>query len=290
VGGTNIEAALLASFEQVAAAQRDDPDLARAQIVLVTDGEAPVDIAKIARARESLGELPVGVSIIALGQENPALRDLAAYQRGRGERVFYQFIGDRELAAYVDGSGFGIPIHPPEGSSPDDLLRSVGELLGEIEAHGRRRESPPPGSTGEVEAGLEAVGLTPADLGEGERAHFEARSRDERTLARRTERWFGKPPAPGTTPEEVLEPPPEDRQDLDLVCTLLGSLVEVVDLVGSDALGRQADAIEVFERLLLDAGMQPSRYQELRQRYPAALAPALAALHAVLTPVAPRKT
>ena len=55
--------------------------------MLVTDGEAPIDIAKIARARERLGELPVGVSIIALGQENPALRDLAAYQRGRGERV-----------------------------------------------------------------------------------------------------------------------------------------------------------------------------------------------------------
>ena len=64
--------------------------------------------------------------------------------------------------------------------------------------------------------------------------------------------------------------------------TLLGSLVEVVDLVGSDALGRQADAIEVFERLLLDAGMLPSRYQELRQRYPGALAPSLTALHAVL--------
>ena len=46
--------------------------------------------------------------------------------------------------------------------------------------------------------------------------------------------------------------------------------------------GRQADAIEVFERLLLDAGMQPSRYQELRKRYPDALAPALGALHAVL--------
>ena len=61
-----------------------------------------------------------------------------------------------------------------------------------------------------------------------------------------------------------------------------GSLVEVVDLVGSDELGRKADAIEVFERLLLDAGMQPSRYQELRKRYPDVLAPALEALHAVL--------
>ncbi len=282
VGGTNIEAALLASFEQVAAAQRDDPELARAQIVLVTDGEAPIDIKKIARARERLGELPVGVSIIALGQENKALRDLAAYQRGRGERVFYQFIADRELSAYVDGSGFGIPIHPPAALSAEQLVASVSELVGEIEAYARRGESQGTAPISDVVEGLTAVGLTPADLGEGERAHCEARSRDERTLARRVQRWFGSEPQPDDEAQDLFEPPPEDRQDLDLVCTLLGSLVEVVDLVGSDALGRQADAIEVFERLLLDAGMQPSRYQELRKRYPGALAPALGALHAVL--------
>ncbi len=282
VGGTNIEAALLASFEQVAAAQRDDPELGRAQIVLVTDGEAPIDIKRIARARESLGELPVGVSIIALGQENPALRDLAAYQRGRGERVFYQFIGDRELGGYVNGSGFGIPIHPPAALSAEELAASVNDLVGEIEAHARRHESGASATTSEEAEGLAAVGLTPADLAEGERAHFEARSRDECMLARRVERWFDSASEPRDQAPELFEPPPEDRQDLDLVCTLLGSLVEVVDLVGSDALGRQADAIEVFERLLLDAGMQPSRYQELRKRYPDVLAPALGALHAVL--------
>ena len=53
-GGTNIQAALLASFEQIRLAAVDDPDMARAQIVLVTDGEAPIDEAPSgARARAS---------------------------------------------------------------------------------------------------------------------------------------------------------------------------------------------------------------------------------------------
>jgi hypothetical protein len=280
VGGTNIEAALLASFEQVAAARREDPELARAQIVLVTDGEAPVDISKLARARDAVGELPIGVSIIALGQENPALRDLAAYQRGRGERVFYQYIGDQELQAYVEGRGFGIPLHPPAGRSPEALVASVAELVDEIEAHGRRLEARGSGDESAL-GGLTEAGLSVAELSDGERAHFEARSRDERTLSRRVERWFGAPPA-ALDQDALFEPPPEDQADLELVGTLLGSLVDVVDLVGSDALGRQADAIEVFERLLLDSGMPSSRYQELRQRYPEALFHALRALHEVL--------
>jgi uncharacterized protein with von Willebrand factor type A (vWA) domain len=42
-GGTDIEAALLSSFELIREAKDREPDLARASIVLVTDGEAPVD-------------------------------------------------------------------------------------------------------------------------------------------------------------------------------------------------------------------------------------------------------
>ena len=43
VGGTDIQRALVAAFELVAAARGDDKELARAQVVLVTDGEAAVD-------------------------------------------------------------------------------------------------------------------------------------------------------------------------------------------------------------------------------------------------------
>lgn len=39
-------------------------------------------------ARARLADVPIGVSVIALGEENPALRSLAATQRARGDEVF----------------------------------------------------------------------------------------------------------------------------------------------------------------------------------------------------------
>ena len=82
--------------------------------MLVTDGEAGIDEEAIRRARENVGAIPVGVSIIALGTENPELRKLAARQRARGERVFYQFVDDDELQTIVDGDTAGLrSICPP---------------------------------------------------------------------------------------------------------------------------------------------------------------------------------
>ena len=62
---------MLASFEQIRLARADDPELARGQIVLVTDGEAAINDEALRRAREDIGDIPVGVSVIALGTENP---------------------------------------------------------------------------------------------------------------------------------------------------------------------------------------------------------------------------
>lgn len=55
------------------------------------------------RAREAVGDLPVGVSVVALGQENAALRELVARQRARGERAFYHFVDDATLGAIASG-------------------------------------------------------------------------------------------------------------------------------------------------------------------------------------------
>ena len=55
-------------------------------------------------------------------------------------------------------------------------------------------------------------------------------------------------------------------------------MLSVVDLVGSPGLRRQSDAIEVFERLLLDAGMPPWRFAQLYRRHAARLAPGLSAV------------
>lgn len=281
VGGTDIEKALLSSFELIAGAQQQsDADLARAQIVLITDGEAPVSAEKLVSARERLGELPIGVSVIALGQENPALRSLAAAQRARGERVFYQYLSDAELEAIVSGREFGFAIHVPETGTK--MSAELSEIVDEIEAHVRRHQARGEADARAQGAALEELELSlERDFGEAERARFEARAKDERALARRFERWFGRDtPQPASKAPELREPPPEDREDLTLLLTLLPSVAEVASLVGDDVLGRRADAIEVFERLLIDAGMPPWRYAELCRRYPGALEPARAAVRA----------
>jgi hypothetical protein len=51
------------------------------------------------------------------------------------------------------------------------------------------------------------------------------------------------------------------------VKAVLSSTADVVDLVGSTALERKIDAIELVERLLVDAGIPPWHYADLLRRY-----------------------
>jgi hypothetical protein len=279
-GSTDIESALLASFERIRVARENDPDLARAQIVLVTDGDAPIDQDKVLAAREAVGSIPVGVSIIALGQENAALRALAARQRARGEPCFYHFTSDRALRELVDGARSSLPVHLPESLTTTGVTELVREVVEEIEQRARGIDEEAIARARHELAALAELGLSldgaPRDAA---LARIEAKLRDARTLRRRFERWF---PELDSTAREMATrralPEPSEREDLDLVATLLGSVAEVVDLVGAAPLERQADAIEVFERLLADAGVPPWRYAALLEAHPEPLTAAIAAV------------
>ncbi len=72
---------------------------------------------------------------------------------------------------------------------------------------------------------------------------------------------------------EYLEPGKEART---LSCAL------AVD--GCFELARRADAIDLLERMLPDAGLTPARYHAILARYPACVAPSLVALHAAASP------
>jgi hypothetical protein len=278
-GGTDIESALLACFERIGQARAQDPELARAQIVLITDGEAIIDQDRVIRAREAVGKIPVGVSIIALGQENAALRALAAHQRARGERVFYHFTSDRALGEIVASCRAAIPLHLPKNRAEVDISAVVREVVDEIEMLQRGSEVEEIEHARHELPALEELGLTlEQTLSDAELARAEAIQRDERTLRRRFERWFPESGARPGLPEKSRPLEPADREDLDLVVTLLASVAEVVDLVGSEPLRRQADAIEVFERLMCDAGVAPWRYAELMKAHPDELAPSLKAV------------
>jgi hypothetical protein len=259
-GGTNIEKALLESFAAVRRAKSHDPDLARGQIVLITDGESDIDEAKILRARASVGELDLGVSVIALGQENRVLRALVAGQRARGERAFYHFVEDETLGRLEAGRlDFGRALHLPKsrwlgaGDQVDDAaladtLRAALDEIADIERAYRRERT--------------------ADDG--------PRCADARALKRRFNRWF---PAPSDAAPQWPEAETLERDDLEAAVVLLTTITEVVELVEGTTAERQEDAVALLERMLPDAALSPARYQAALDDYPGVVASPLSALH-----------
>lgn len=297
-GGTNIEGALLSSFELVREARASDPDLGRAQIVLVTDGAAPVREEVIQSAREKVGDVPVGVSVIALGEENASLRSMVARQRARGERAFYHFMDDRALAVIAEGHvDSGPAIHLDRMFSSDsekapadvaaELSREVGDLLDDLSSLGEKRRAEVLDEAAANEKAmaraLEEVGLS-SSVSEGERARREALDRDRRALYRRFARWFPN------AMEEGGEVSVSDRggeamdgaarSDLDAVLIALTTVAEVVSEVGGGGMSKRADAIEVLERLLPDARLSPARYLAVLHAHSDEVAGALRAVHA----------
>jgi hypothetical protein len=281
-GGTDIEGALLGSFDTVREARMSSEDLARAQIVLITDGEAEVDEAAISKAREQVGDIPIGVSIIALGEENPALQALAARQRERGERVFYQFLGDDMLARLSKGESLGLSLHLPDALSKLAPSRALDQLLDEIGALRRERDDEALARVRDQRSALAEVGLELADLSKMEQARLLALSRDYDVLDERFARWFPRPPEHRPQVAVTLKPSDGDAELLEQVVAVLEAVADVTDLVGSEPHVKKADAIEMFERLLLERRLSFAHYQKLLERYPRKFDEALTSLYVVV--------
>lgn len=295
-GGTDIEGALLSSFELLRKAKEEDPDLARAQIVLVTDGNAIVreNILEAELLRENV--VPLSVSVIALGEENPSLRTLVARQRRRGKRAFYHFIGDSALSSITEGkavrgaSFFLEEKRVSDSKKPrEELLRElsleVGELVGELSSLSEKRhalaiEMAELGFSANAEA-LREMGLS-ADIlaSEGQKAMREAMARDRLSLEKRFSNWFPiAKDVKGPSPLGLPGPGTPERADFDSVMIALTTIADVVSEFGGGALARQADAIELLERLLPDARLSPARYMAVLKNYSFELEPAILALH-----------
>jgi hypothetical protein len=275
-GGTDIQKALVSSFDQLRQARQRDPDLVRAQVVLVTDGESNIDQAEVEKARAAVGQLPIGLSIIALGQENAALRELAAAQRARGERVFYQFMADSELRAVERGETAGLPIHLPAVQGAAALSQELSAVMKEIEQRGRRLEVPDREYASVLESAMSELGISLAsDFSEAARARHEVLLKDETTLRNRFSRWFPIPPPGPPSPITAQE-----QDQLDELARLLETVAEVVKMGHAHPLEQRADAIEMMERLLRETGMAPWRYAELLRRHAARVGRSLAAVHA----------
>jgi hypothetical protein len=233
-------------------AKEADPTLYRAQIVLITDGEATVNATRLEVERKRIGEMPVNISVIALGQENPALRSIVAEQRRAGERAFYHFLDDQRLHEITERKNHSPSIHVPPIAG-EETLPSLDAALGEAieELAVLRRER---------------------DLGE-------AGMNDPYSVSRRFLRWF---PSPKKL-EPDRAPPPEagtvERRDVETMIVVLSTIAEVLRLIeGSDQV-RQADAIDLLERMLPDARLSPARWDLVMAHWPAAMREALVAVH-----------
>jgi uncharacterized protein YegL len=91
-GGTEIQGALLQGLALIADAQLLDPSkpLASANIVLMTDGQAPVNLDEIVRARNKIdGRTPVQIMFAAIGSTNAELAKLAEETSKRGSITGY---------------------------------------------------------------------------------------------------------------------------------------------------------------------------------------------------------
>lgn len=96
-GQTDISLALVSAFDSIGRARGADPYLARATVVLVTDGEDGVDLELIRKTRSPYEGLEIALSFISLGEENTDLRSLVLEQRDAGGRAFYSHLSDAEI-------------------------------------------------------------------------------------------------------------------------------------------------------------------------------------------------
>ncbi len=289
-GGTDIEGALLGAFEQVRQRAASDPRLSDAQIVLVTDGMARVDPEAVRAARDAAGEVPIRLSIVALGVQNPTLAALAAEQRARGERVFYHFVDDARLAQICAGDmERRLIVHAGEAEDVSD--DAVAALLAEIDSLAReRREAARARGVLDAERArelAEAAAEVELDLddlfAEGAAARVAALERDERALSMRFDRWF--PAIARSAAPDPLPGSPE-RERVDVARILIAATTEIALTVSERPAVRRAEAVALMERLAFEHGMPPWTYASVLRDHGGMLAEDLRALRAAVGAVA----
>jgi Mg-chelatase subunit ChlD len=142
-GQTDITLALMSAFESIRSAQGKDPYLARATVVLVTDGEDAVDLELVRRTRKPLEGLSIALSFISLGEENPDLKSLVAEQREAGTRAFYHHMSDAEIGlAPTEFDSTFRTLLPPEVPPTVGALEGLLPHLEALEAIARGRPAP----------------------------------------------------------------------------------------------------------------------------------------------------
>ncbi|MFT5358602.1 MAG: hypothetical protein ACI9KE_005841, partial [Polyangiales bacterium] len=237
-GGTDIQSALLESLALIEEQRDNDVELSRAQIVLVTDGQADVDPDMLRQAQERLA-VPVRVSIIALGAESSALRRFAAEQRHAGLEVIYQHVGDealfeRDTKKRAPRPDFSVPTQASilAYEAPSDEGDDLEHIVASLE-----------------ELGLDEDALTPS-----RRRTLNIQRAGRAALSRRFDALF---PSLKAGREVVAF----DAAATELL-HLLMVVAEVLHCTPSAGWQVQSDAVAIMERLLREHGVSKAAYME----------------------------
>ncbi|HEX4622256.1 MAG TPA: VWA domain-containing protein, partial [Myxococcaceae bacterium] len=144
-GQTDIGLALMAAFDSIRAAQGRDPYLARATVVLVTDGEDRIDVDFLRQMRAPMGSLDISMSFISLGWENRDLKSLVDEQREHGGRAFYVHLSDEEIAgARTEFDSRWRTVLPDDVPVTEVALDELAPRLEALEALASGRPMPAP--------------------------------------------------------------------------------------------------------------------------------------------------
>lgn len=163
------------------------------------------------------------------------------------------------------------------------------KLIEEIAAVERARDTDALQRARDERAAVVEVSLDAGSaLAKSEQARILTLARDVQTLDERFRRWFPPSSEHAVTeqspreqstaetsvaasardiPQVVVQPSDADAPLIETVQTVLLAVAEVTELVGGEPAQRQLDAIEMFERLLLERRLSFLHYQRLRDRY-----------------------
>ncbi len=164
-GQTDIGFALMSAFDSIQNAQGRDPYLARATVVLVTDGEDAVDLELVRKTKRPFEALDIALSFIALGEENPDLKALVLEQREQGARAFYHHLADEEIAlARTEFDSAWRTLLPVDVPVTPEALERLGPHLEALEAIARGRAMREPDRRADQ---FEALFPAPGPAGQG---------------------------------------------------------------------------------------------------------------------------
>lgn len=229
-GQTDITLALMAAFDSIRAARGTDPYLARATVVLVTDGEDRVELELLRKERAPMDDLHIALSFISLGEENPDLRALVEEERAAGVRAFYHHLTDAEIA-----------------SAPTDFDARFRTLL-------PQDLSPSPEALEALLSNLDALDQIAQGRAEAERE----RPRPQESF----DALFPRTPSePGGSANASSAPPASTPEERARISDVLDAVAEAASLALADE--RAQESVTLLEHLLGLYEIPLPRYLEL---------------------------